>query len=425
MRTRVAWIAALSLMAAGCGSRTAVSSLSAVVPSSSTSTSSAAADVCVDPNPVVPAPVSPAIPGSAADGAMSLAWSLDGGQAIVAPAGDAHPAVDRQRALCTLLAAQDISHFDVLGSDLGFSLVLGKVTIADHLLASPEDVGMEMGVQSPPPLTPFHSRLAWVGVINDPMRSTCGADGFAAASPSPPLVPYQLLVLDAATGADGLVYETRYYSPCTGSPAFGPEVSTLTVNVSVPWRLMSRDPGGLLGTIDLSVNSCDGYGGGANTSSAHLGELEFDVSQPIAPCGSPHGSYQTVRGPTVSDPLPLTLTHAPLGYRDATPDADTGTVDPAALLCEESLRDGEDLAADYPTTIEELLSQRAGPPPGHVLVNSDANRFPATAQAAWCEAKSVSGYAIDIVGPDGTHLSNDIFTSTTFIDLAGGPPALP
>jgi hypothetical protein len=72
-----------------------------------------------------------------------------------------------------------------------------------------------------------------------------------------------------------------------------------------------------------------------------------------------------------------------------------------------------------------LLSQRAGPPPGHLLVNSDANKFPAMAQAAWCEAKSVSGYAIDIVGPDGIHLSNDIFTSTTFIDLASGPPALP
>ena len=146
MRKRVALIAALSLMAAGCGSRTAASSLSGVVPSTSLSTSawpsSSAADVCVDPNPAVPAPVTPAIPGANGKGAMASAWSLDGGQAFLR-AGDAHPAIDRQRALCTLLAAQDISHFDVLGSDFGFSLVLAKVTVADQLLASPEDVAGE------------------------------------------------------------------------------------------------------------------------------------------------------------------------------------------------------------------------------------------------------------------------------------------
>jgi hypothetical protein len=356
---------------------------------------------------------------------MSSAWSLDGGEATVAPAGDSHPAVDRQRALCTLLAAQDISHFDVLDGDFGFTLVLAKVTIADRLLASPEYGGMEVGVQSPPPLTPFQSRLAWVGVINDPVMSTCGSDGFALTSPSPALVPYQLLILDAATGAEGVVYQARTYSPCTGSPAFGPEVSTLTVNASVPWRLLSRDPGGLFGTIAVTVTSCDSFGNGANTSGTHVGELEFDVSQPLAACGSPHETDQTVRGPTVSDPLPPTLTHAAVGYRDAAPDAGAGTVDPAALLCEQSLHDGEIFAADYPTTIGELLSSRFGPPPGHLFVTSDATKFPASALAAWCEVKTAAGYAIDIVGPGGVHLSSDLSTSTTFIDLQNGPPAQP
>jgi hypothetical protein len=435
MRTRVAWIAALSLMAVGCGSRTAASSLSPVVPSTlassapaPTSTSSVA-DFCVDPNPVVPAPVSPAIPDTDGDGGMASAWSLDGGQAIVAPAGDAHPVIDRQRALCALLAAQDVSHSDVLSGDSGFSLVLANVTIADHLLASPADagtdVGTEVGVQSPPPLTPFHSRLAWVGVIDPPFMSTCGGDGFAPTSPSPPLVPYQLLILDASTGADGLIYETRYYSTCTGTPAFGPFVSTLTVNVSVPWRLLSRDPGGLFGTIQASVKTCDSYNGGANTSSSPVGELEYDVSRPIIPCFGTHETDQIVYGPIVSDGLPRTLTHAALGFRDVEPGGTSGMIDPSALLCEQSLRDGEDLAADYATTIGELLSAREGPPPGHPLVDGDANKFPASAPAAWCEVKSASGYAIDIVGPDGTHISNDITTSTTFINLANGPPTVP
>jgi hypothetical protein len=423
-------IAALSLMAAGCGSRTAASSLSGVVPATSSSTaaspSSSAADVCVDPNPAVPAPVTPPIPDANGKGGMASSWSLDGGQAILAPAGDARPAVDRQQALCTLLAAHDISHFSVVDGDFGFTLVLAKVTIADQLVASPEDVGGEVGVQSPPPLTSFHLRLAWVAVINDLVMSTCGADGFASASPSPTLVPYQLLILDAATGAEGVVYQARTYSPCLGSPAFGPEVSTLTVTASVPWRLISRDPGGLFGTIAVTTTSCDSFAIGANTSGVHVGELEFDVWRPLADCGAPRESEQTVRGPTVSDPLPSTLTHAPLGYRDVAADTEPDpALDPAALLCEQSVPTGQVVAAYLPTTIGELLSAREGPPPGHPLVNSDANKFPASAQAAWCEVKSASGYAIDIVGPDGTHISGDIVTSTTFVDLKNGPPTVP
>jgi hypothetical protein len=432
----VALIAALSLLAAGCGSRTTASSLSGVVPTVSSSTasslsssapqSSSASNVCVDPNPAAPTPVTPPIPDANGRGGMTSAWSLDGGQAIVAPAGDVHPAVNRGEALCTLLAAQDISHFDVLDADSGFSLVLAKVTIADQLLAAPINYGEEVGVQSPPPMMPFHARLAWVGVIDPPWMSTCGSDGFASTTPAPPLVPYQLLILDAQTGTEGVVYGARSYSPCTGSTASGPDVSTLMVEASVPWRLLSRDPGGLFGTIEATVGSCDSYGGGANTSGAHPGELEFDVSRPIAQCGTPHATIQILHAPTASEPLPLSLTHAPLGYVDVAPDTGPGTpLDPTALLCEESVPEGQVVAAYYPTTIGELLSAREGPPPGHPLVDSDANKFPASAAAAWCEVKSASGYAIDIVGPDGTHVSGDIYTSTTFTDMSNGPPAVP
>jgi hypothetical protein len=200
----------------------------------------------------------------------------------------------------------------------------------------------------------------------------------------------------------------------------------MMVNVSAPWRLISRDPGGLFGTIEASVNGCDSYGGGANTSRAHAGELEFDVSRPVAQCGTPHETVQTLHAPTASDPLPLSITHAPLGYRDVAPDTGPGTaLDPTALLCEQSETQGQIVAAYYPTTIGELLSAREGPPPGHPLVTTDASKFPASAQAAWCEVKSASGYEIDIVGPDGTHISGDIVTSTTFIDLKNGPPTVP
>jgi len=265
--------------------------------------------------------VTPAIPNVAADSGLTSTWSLDGGQATVASAGGAQPRVDRQQALCTLLAASEINGIDVLQDETGFSLVLGKVTIADPLLATPEAAATDVGAESPPPLRSFHSRLAWVGVIDPPVRSSCGFDGFASSTPSPGLVPYQLLVLDAETGADGIVYEARTYAPCVGSPSFGPEVAPLMVNVSVPWRLISRDPGGTLGTIGATVTPCDSYGNGANTSSSHVGLVEIDVARPIDACGPPKEVTQTLRGPTVGDSLPATLTHAAVGYRDTEPDS--------------------------------------------------------------------------------------------------------
>ncbi|HEY0871434.1 MAG TPA: hypothetical protein VGD55_13620 [Acidothermaceae bacterium] len=323
MRLRVSLLVALSLAAASCASRTAVSSLSGVSSLSSVvaSTSSVAAPYCVDPNPATPKAVSPAIPNVAADGRLTSTWSLDSGQATVVPADGAQPRVDRQQALCTLLAASEINGLDVLEDDTGFSLVLGKVSIADELLASQVPGATDVGAQSPPPLTSFHSRLAWVGVIDPPVRSSCGMDGFASTTPSPTLVPYQLLILDADTGADGIVYEARTYMPCVGSLSFGPEVAPLTVNVSVPWRLISRDPGGMFGTIAVTVTACDSYGDGTNTSSSQVGLLEVDVERPIGACGPPKDVTQTLRGPTVSDPLPATLTHAAVGYRDAAPDS--------------------------------------------------------------------------------------------------------
>lgn len=309
------------LVIAGCASHTAAVSRSSGV---SPIALPVATPPCVDPHPVVPNPVRPAVPHLGGDGGITSTWSLDGGQATVAPAGGARPKVSRQQALCTLLAADEINGLPVVQDGTGFSLVLGNVTIADQLLATPEDpADTEAGAQSQPPLNPFQSRLAWIGVVDPPLMSTCGMDGFASSTPIPTLVPYQLLILDAATGSDGLVYSARAYSICTGSPASGPEVSALMMNVSVPWRFISRDPGGQFGTIAVSVTTCDSYGSGANTSRSQVGLLEFDVVRPIDACGTVTESDQILHGPTVVDPLPTTLTHAAVGYADRSPDSIT------------------------------------------------------------------------------------------------------
>jgi hypothetical protein len=313
------------LAAAGCASANTIGSPRSSV--SAASASSVVARSCVDADPSVPPPVMPAVSGVTPTGDLAAAWSLDGGRFTIAPAGNSRPAVDRAQALCTLLAALAATHFGVLQEESGLTLLLGKVTISDQLLRSSLDAGADQtGVQPPPPLTPFHSRLSWVAVIDPALMSSCPA--FTDTSPPPPttpepvpaIVPYQALVLDATTGADGIVYQARTNQPCFPDTTFGPGVTALLLNMSVPWRLVSRDNSGRSGTIAVSVTACDSYPTGANTSRDTPGLVEFDVWRPVASCGPLTEKEQILRGPTVSDPLPLTLTHAPTGDLDVLPD---------------------------------------------------------------------------------------------------------
>jgi hypothetical protein len=123
----------------------------------------------------------------------------------------------------------DIRGSGLLGDDL--TLIFGKVTVSDPLLAArlPIDPGL-------PAPTPFHSRLAWVAVVDPPIMAACpttpppvgssssSSDGAASSSVSSPpvVVPYQLVVLDALTGTDGLVYGARTNNPCGSGALDGP-----------------------------------------------------------------------------------------------------------------------------------------------------------------------------------------------------------
>jgi hypothetical protein len=388
---------------------------------------------CVDPHPAVPPPVSPAVPGVQPNGELASVWTLDGGQLTVAPATGEQPVVDHAQALCTLLAALGINHFGVLDFGSGLTLLLGKVTIADQLVRSAVDVGgAQVGVQPPPPPTPFHSRLSWVAVIDPAIPSSCPTTPPASSSPEasvvavPRIVPYQALVLDAMTAKDGIVYEARTNANCQPNLTFGPSVAALLVNVSVPWRLLSRDPGGLFGTIAVSVTACDSYGSGANSSRTQEGLVEFDVWRPIADCGAPTEKDQILRGPTVSDPLPMTLTHAAIGDVDVTPEAGPSReVAASSLLCEQAAQPAEPLAATYPTTVAQLRQLHGGPAPGIYPFAKSLSSFAADAPAAWCEFKTAAGYTITAVSPNGSPLDGDTMTTPTFVDLQNGPPALP
>lgn len=387
---------------------------------------------CVDPTPAVPASVSPQVPGLTAAGMLTKTWQLDGGQLMLAPPGSATPAIDRARALCTLLAATDASNFPIIdGGGSGLTLVLGKLTIADALVTARADDNGDENVQPPPPLTPFHSRLAWVAVIDPPQMANCplAASGLpepqSSASPVAQVVPYQLLALDATTGADGIDYQARTNSPCAPGTLYGPGVGPLMVVASVPWTLVSRDPGGLFATIGAAVTTCDNYAEGANTSADHVGMVELDVVRPIAPCGTPVQHDQTLRGPTVADKLPAVLIHAATGYVDATPDnTPSESVPPQSLLCEQAAETTV-VAATYPTTVADLRMFQGGPPTGIHPFTSQLASFDASAPAAWCEYKAASGYEINAVNPNGVQLTGVTITVPTFVDISAGPPPLP
>jgi len=323
--------------------------------------------------------------------------------------------------------------------------VLGRVSIADVLINAPVDNGViEVGAQPAPALTPFHDRLAWVGVIDPQLVSSCPAQmtpaspaispgGPAGTSPQPGTgeaanhpVPYQLLVLDATTDTDGVIYQARTTQPCQSGQLFGPEVGPLMVNMSVPWQLLSRDPGGLFATISVSVTTCDSYVIGANTDGpvGQAAQVTLTVSRPIASCGTPKQQKQILRGPTVSDPLAATLLHAKTGLLDVTSDdnarSPATSVAPAALLCEEATQSTGPVAAAYPTTVAQLrlVHDREGTSP----FTKQLVTFLATAAAAWCENKTTTGYTITAVSPDRTALIGNTITSSTFLSLVDGPP---
>jgi hypothetical protein len=443
-------LGAAVLLVVGCASAGTVGQSPAPMGSSSpvgsqTATGSAAANgsPCMNPDPGTPSPVRPAVPDMSADSTIAASWSLD--HAItVAPANGAAPVISRQRALCTLLAAEDIRGSDLVDDDSGLTLILGKVTISDALLAAPLQDADTTDLE-PPPLAAFHSRLAWIAVVDPPIRAACpatqqpisssGPPGDVEASAtvsSPPVVPpYQLVVLDAVTGTDGLVYAARTNNPCASGALYGPDVDTLMLTVSVPWRLISRDPGGLFDTIALTVRTCDDFGDGAYATAA--GVVEFEVSRPVAKCGTSKESDQTLQGPAIGALVATTLTHAATGLDDTTPSPQpepepSTTVSADAMLCAEAFAEGPDaaaVAASYPVSVDDLLRVSGGPPPGIHPFAVPLAAFPANDEAAWCEVKTSNGYLISAVTPDGAPLVGVQQTGSTFQPFPAGIPALP
>jgi hypothetical protein len=285
---------------------------------------------CVDPNPTAPKPVDTPIAQHFADGRVQTALTLDDGtfQALPAPA-NTEPRVRAALAFCNLLAGATANNFEVLGAaaEHGLSFGLGVVTVADSLLR-PGPRGYLVGVQEQSvSLAPYRARLAWLAVIKPDIVSSCPP--MSATTPSRPpaktLPSYEILAIDANTGADGIVYSARTNNLC-GSPGYrAPNVVPATEFVSLPWTLIRRGPGPQSATISYQSRSCDQPSGVtfagtdkpvviADRDNPAL--VSVDRERVLTTCGPPTTTQILLRSSTLATNLPARLVPAPVGAQD-------------------------------------------------------------------------------------------------------------
>ena len=326
-------IAVLGLLAA------AACSSSTTVHPSARPFSGVIAATCVVPNPPAARQVSSPAGGAASNGRFTRTVNLDAGNLTISPPlKTAHPAISAKLAECNLRAALTDEGFPVEYEIqlAGLTFGLATVSVRDSLLTGHSTMqGISgTGLPHPPALHPYHQRLAWVAIIQPAIVSSCPSTTSSpspVASPPPwapaistPKVPklpgYQVLVIDANTGADGLDYAASRNENCFAGieqPSLTPAVE----DVSIPWTLVSRNPDNYSGTIDISVRSCDGFdiGGAYNVSRDTPGLLKTEIQRPLNACGSSRTQAVRLQAATVTSTLPRVLAHAPLGAVDKSP----------------------------------------------------------------------------------------------------------
>jgi hypothetical protein len=180
----------------------------------------------------------------------------------------------------------------------GLTFGLATVSVRDRLLTGHSTMqGISgTGLPHPPALHPYHQRLAWVAIIQPAIVSSCPSmptqtQPAPVPTPKVPKLPgYQVLVIDANTGADGFDYAASRNANCFAGRIDGPSLTPAVEDVSVPWTLVSRNPDHYSGTIDIPVRSCDGFGSGGayDVSRDKPGLLMTEIERPFNDCGATH-----------------------------------------------------------------------------------------------------------------------------------------
>lgn len=284
---------------------------------------------CVDPAPATPKPLDAPIAQNFAHSRVTTPLSLDGGAFRASPApSDAAPKVSAALAMCNLLAGVTTNNTPVLDAAArnGLSFGLGVVTVADSVLRTGPRPYLVGGVQQTASLQPYHARLAWIAVIKPDVVASCPAETAPPPPASVTLPAYQILAIDADTGAAGIIYSAKTNAVC-GGPGYQPaRVAPAAESVSAPWTLISRGPGPQSATITYQARSCD------KAEFAYFGEtgkptvfadrtdpslVRVVLTRTLSTCGPAVTVPAPLRSATLTTNLPQHLTHAPVGAQDA------------------------------------------------------------------------------------------------------------
>ena len=273
---------------------------------------------CVVPNPPHARQVAAPAGGAASNGRFARTVNLDSGTLTVSPPPKtAHPAIPATLAECNLRAGLtgEGSPVEEEVQLQGLTFGLADVTVRDELLTGHSlTQGISgSGMPHPPALHTYHQRLAWVAIIQPEIVSSCPMQpsrpspvASPAFTPTVPKLPgYQVLVIDANTGADGFDYAASRNENCSAGIE-APSLTPAVERVSVPWTLASRNADNYSGTIDVAVRSCDGagIGGGYDVSRDQPGLLMVEIQRPFNACGASRVQPFTVQAATVTQSPP-------------------------------------------------------------------------------------------------------------------------
>ena len=136
---------------------------------------------------------------------------------------------------------------------------------------------------------------------------------------------YQIVAIDAETGAAGVVYSARSNRLCGGSGYTPVSVAPAIEQVSVPWTLVRRTSS-KSAAITYRARPCDsrvmGHFGSptgppvAMPSEDHPALVRVTVVRSLVSCGSAVSVPLLLRSATLKTDLPDRLVHAVLGAED-------------------------------------------------------------------------------------------------------------
>jgi hypothetical protein len=227
--------------------------------------------------------------------------------------------LSERQAACNLLATLTPNGFPLYdiapsGSVLGF----GRITVSTALPHTDLFIG---GKQTHPTPAAFRDRLAWILTVNWSPPSSCPAQTgplspAASSAPKPYPLTYQVYAVDATTGTDAITFVAKRPGGCGGPP--DPATSAVPYQeVSVPWRNVSAQPAGQVGSIEARYAACETVPFGGAWVERSRPEVQVSVMRRLgSPCGPSAWHRLTLHPATVGAAIPSRLGHAETGPVD-------------------------------------------------------------------------------------------------------------